>query len=121
MISAAVGGVAGWSINKYEARRPSGEIYYTPSGDKEASRVRDTMPKAGNHFTSYQADQYPDLTYAAENADMRAGRQPEIMQYAHIQKHILDILTYAVRTTKSMDEICEFCQTQKGGQFRWSG
>ena len=68
MISAAVGGVAGWSINKYEARRPSGEIYYTPSGDKEASRVRDTMPKAGNHFTSYQADQYPDLTYAAENA-----------------------------------------------------
>ena len=68
MISAAVGGVAGWSINKYEARRPSGEIYYTPSGDKEASRVRDTMPKAGTHFTSYQADQYPDLTYAAENA-----------------------------------------------------
>ena len=68
MISAAVGGVAGWSINKYEARKASGEIYYTPSGDKEASRVRDTMPKAGNHFTSYQADQYPDLTYAAENA-----------------------------------------------------
>ena len=68
MISAAVGGVAGWSINKYEARRPSGEIYYTPSGDTAASRVRDTMPKAGNHFTSYQADQYPDLTYAAENA-----------------------------------------------------
>ena len=57
MISAAVGGVAGWSINKYEARKASGEIYYTPSGDKEASRVRDTMPKAGNHFTSYQADQ----------------------------------------------------------------
>ena len=26
------------------------------------------MPKAGTHFTSYQADQYPDLTYAAENA-----------------------------------------------------
>lgn len=68
MISAAVGGVAGWSINKYEARKASGEIYYTPSGDKEVSRVRDTMPKAGNHFTSYQADQYPDLTYAAENA-----------------------------------------------------
>ena len=68
MISAAVGGVAGWSINKYEARKASGEIYYTPSGDTAASRVRDTMPKAGNHFTSYQADQYPDLTYAAENA-----------------------------------------------------
>ena len=24
--------------------------------------------QAGNHFTSYQADKYPDLTYAAENA-----------------------------------------------------
>ena len=24
--------------------------------------------QAGNHFTSYEADKYPDLTYAAENA-----------------------------------------------------
>ncbi|MBQ5785929.1 MAG: Do family serine endopeptidase, partial [Alistipes sp.] len=28
----------------------------------------DNTPQAGNHFAAYQAEQYPDLTYAAENA-----------------------------------------------------
>ena len=32
------------------------------------SVVESVLPEAGNHFTSYQPEKYPDLTYAAENA-----------------------------------------------------
>lgn len=67
IVSAAVGGLAGWSINKYSDGRSADAMYYAAAGDGDVA-VRDTMPKAGTHFTAYQADQYPDLTYAAENA-----------------------------------------------------
>lgn len=66
MVSAAVGGLAGWSINKFSASTSPVSAYF-PS-EKSDVAVSDTMPKAGNHFAAYQADQYPDLTYAAENA-----------------------------------------------------
>lgn len=38
--------------------------------DKQEDRVttKTDFPKVGNHFTSYSTDNYPDLTYAAENA-----------------------------------------------------
>lgn len=67
IVSAAVGGLAGWSINKYSEGGSADAIYHAVAGD-DGAVVRDTMPKAGTHFTAYQADQYPDLTYAAENA-----------------------------------------------------
>ena len=67
IVSAAVGGLAGWSINRYSDGRSTDAMYYAAAGDGDVA-VRDTMPKAGTHFTAYQADQYPDLTYAAENA-----------------------------------------------------
>ncbi len=67
IVSAAVGGLAGWSINRYSDGRSADAMYYAAAGDGDVA-VRDTMPKAGTHFTAYQADQYPDLTYAAENA-----------------------------------------------------
>lgn len=67
IVSAAVGGLAGWSINKYSDGKSADAMYYAVAGDGDVA-VRDTMPKAGTHFTAYQADQYPDLTYAAENA-----------------------------------------------------
>lgn len=67
IVSAAVGGLAGWSINKYSDGKSADAMYYAAAGDGDVA-VRDTMPKAGTHFTAYQADQYPDLTYAAENA-----------------------------------------------------
>lgn len=67
IVSAAVGGLAGWSINRYSDGRSADAMYYAAAGDGDVA-VRDTMPKAGTHFTAYQADQYPDMTYAAENA-----------------------------------------------------
>ena len=61
VISAVAGGVTALSVNKYfngEAGASSNPI----------SLWNDTTPQAGNHFAAYQAEQYPDLTYAAENA-----------------------------------------------------
>ncbi len=37
-------------------------------GDRMETAAADGLPTAGSHFTSYQPDGYPDLTYAAENA-----------------------------------------------------
>ena len=56
-VSAAAGGLTAWTV----------------SGDRDGSvayieREVERTPALGNHFTSYQAEQYPDLTYAAENA-----------------------------------------------------
>ena len=56
-VSALAGGVTAWAVG----------------GDREDSvayveRQVERTPALGNHFTSYQNEQYPDLTYAAENA-----------------------------------------------------
>lgn len=56
-ISAAAGGITAWSVS----RASSHGVEYI-----ERDVVR--TPGLGTQFTSYQADQYPDLTYAAENA-----------------------------------------------------
>ena len=63
MLSAAIGGATAWGIsnylNKNNRTSNSSNAITSWSGDSTG---------AGNHFTSYQAEQYPDLTYAAENA-----------------------------------------------------
>ena len=61
VISAVAGGVTALSVNKY--LNDGASASHSP-----ISLWNDTAPQAGNHFTSYQAEQYPDLTYAAENA-----------------------------------------------------
>ncbi len=38
------------------------------SADSTAPALTSSLPAAGTHFTSYQQGNYPDLTYAAENA-----------------------------------------------------
>ena len=61
VVSAVAGGVTALSVNKYingEAGASSHPI----------TLWSDEAPQAGTHFTAYQAEQYPDLTYAAENA-----------------------------------------------------
>jgi len=55
-VAAAAGGATAWVV----AGR-SGSVAYI---EHEVERT----PALGTHFTAYQADQYPDLTYAAENA-----------------------------------------------------
>ena len=56
-VSAAAGGVTAWTVSSN--RKASVEYV-----EREVERT----PQLGNHFTSYQSEQYPDLTYAAENA-----------------------------------------------------
>ena len=61
-VSAVAGGLTALGVSRYM----SGEDAF--SSTDHAALWSDATPKAGNHFTAYQADQYPDLTYAAENA-----------------------------------------------------
>ena len=56
-VSAAAGGFTAWKVT---APR-EGSVQYI---EREVERT----PALGTQFTSYQAEQYPDLTYAAENA-----------------------------------------------------
>lgn len=56
-VSAAAGGVTAWAV----AGSREGSVEYI---EREVERT----PALGTQFTSYQAEQYPDLTYAAENA-----------------------------------------------------
>ena len=60
--AAVIGGVSALGVSKYF----NSNNVVTPL--QTTSSWEETAPQAGNHFTAYQADQYPDLTYAAENA-----------------------------------------------------
>ncbi|WP_290539561.1 trypsin-like peptidase domain-containing protein [Alistipes sp.] len=56
-VSAAAGGFTAWKVSADRG----GSVAYI---EREVERT----PALGTQFTSYQAEQYPDLTYAAENA-----------------------------------------------------
>ncbi len=56
-LAAATGGLTAWAV----VGNRGTEVAYV---EREVERT----PALGNHFTSYQNEQYPDLTYAAENA-----------------------------------------------------
>lgn len=56
-VSAVAGGVTAWTVSGNR----EGSVKYI---EREVERT----PALGTQFTSYQAEQYPDLTYAAENA-----------------------------------------------------
>ena len=63
VISAVAGGATALYVNNYLSNK--GGVL---SSSDITTQWSDEAPKAGNHFTAYQAEQYPDLTYAAENA-----------------------------------------------------
>ena len=63
MISAVAGGATALYVNNYLSNK--GGVL---SSSDITTQWSDEAPKAGNHFTAYQAEQYPDLTYAAEKA-----------------------------------------------------
>ena len=56
-VSAAAGGLTAWTVSADRG----GSVAYI---EREVERT----PALGTQFTSYQGEQYPDLTYAAENA-----------------------------------------------------
>ena len=63
VVSAVAGGATALYVNNYLSNK--GGVL---SSDDITTQWSDETPKAGNHFAAYQAEQYPDLTYAAENA-----------------------------------------------------
>ena len=64
VISAAAGGITAIGVNKYLSQHSSAGVVQ----ESVASMWDRSEPQVGNHFTAFQAEQYPDLTYAAENA-----------------------------------------------------
>lgn len=63
-LSAVAGGFAAIGVDRYFANNNWSEF----ASKAESVSWEDNTPQAGNHFAAYQAEQYPDLTYAAENA-----------------------------------------------------
>ncbi|MBP3483189.1 MAG: trypsin-like peptidase domain-containing protein [Alistipes sp.] len=58
-LSATIGGVTAYGVTKLADNGKQIEV---------VERTVERTPSLGSQFTSYQAEQYPDLTYAAENA-----------------------------------------------------
>ena len=74
-VSAVAGGLTAWRMG---AGKGTPEVQYI---EREVER----NPSLGTHFTAYEADKYPDLTYAAENAvkavvNIEAIQQIEVPQ-----------------------------------------
>ncbi len=62
VVSAAAGGLTAWGVDRYLSHEDAAYRRSVTGSWDDADR------QAGNHFTAYQSEQYPDLTYAAENA-----------------------------------------------------
>ena len=81
---AASGGVVAWSI--LSPAEKNGTHVVTPQSGAVSD---DPFSQAGPHFTSYQAEQYPDLTYAAENA-VKAVVNIEVVQEIEVPERQYD-------------------------------
>ena len=67
-------------------RKKNGTHVVTPQSGAVSD---DPFSQAGTHFTSYQAEQYPDLTYAAENA-VKAVVNIEVVQEIEVPERQYD-------------------------------
>ncbi len=90
-VAAAAGGATAWAV----ADRNASVAYI----EREVERT----PALGAHFTAYEADKYPDLTYAAENA-VRAVVNIEAIQQVEM------------RSRRSYDPFLEFFGMPQRGQ-----
>ena len=77
-VSAAAGGLTAWAVGGEGGQ----SVSYV---EREVERT----PALGNHFTSYQNEQYPDLTYAAENA-VKAVVNIEAIQQVEMPRRSYD-------------------------------
>ena len=67
VVAAVVGGVSAFGVSQYLADKSNDNNQILSFNGADAA-IDDAMPQAGNHFAAYAPEQYPDLTYAAENA-----------------------------------------------------
>lgn len=76
--AAAAGGLTAWGVSR--TANPGVEYI-----EREVVRT----PGLGTQFTTYQAEQYPDLTYAAENA-VKAVVNIEVVQEVEMRRRSYD-------------------------------
>ena len=80
MLSATIGGITAYGVTKIADNERQIEVI---------ERTVERNPALGSQFTAYQADQYPDLTYAAENA-VKAVVNIEAVQEVEMRQRSYD-------------------------------
>ena len=68
VVAVVAGGASAVGVSRYLAGESLSNHYVLSSGGTSEIVSHDAMPQAGNHFAAYAPNEYPDLTYAAENA-----------------------------------------------------
>ena len=103
-MSAAAGGFTAWKVT---APR-EGSVQYI---EREVERT----PALGTHFTSYQAEQYPDLTYAAENAVKAVVNIEAVQQVEMPRRRGYDPFLEFFGIPQGYDEGPQFREQRAGG------
>jgi len=103
-VSAAAGGFTAWKV----AAPREGSVQYI---EREVERT----PALGTHFTSYQAEQYPDLTYAAENAVKAVVNIEAVQQVEMPRRRGYDPFLEFFGIPQGYDEGPQFREQRAGG------
>ena len=101
-VSAAAGGLTAWAV----AGGREGSVQYI-----EVERT----PALGTQFTSYQAEQYPDLTYAAENAVKAVVNIEAVQQVEMPRRRGYDPFLEFFGIPQGYDEGPQFREQRAGG------
>lgn len=97
-LSAAAGGAASWALQQQDQ-----QIAYV-------ERAVEVAPQLGTHFAAYEQGNYPDLTYAAENA-VKAVVNIEAVQQVELSS----------RSPFNYDPFLEFFGIPRGSERRGGG
>ena len=103
-VSAAAGGLTAWAV----AGGREGSVQYI---EREVERT----PALGTQFTSYQAEQYPDLTYAAENAVKAVVNIEAVQQVEMPRRRGYDPFLEFFGIPQGYDEGPQFREQRAGG------
>ena len=103
-VSAAAGGLTAWAV----AGSREGSVQYI---EREVERT----PALGTQFTSYQAEQYPDLTYAAENAVKAVVNIEAVQQVEMPRRRGYDPFLEFFGIPQGYDEGPQFREQRAGG------
>ena len=103
-VSAAAGGLTAWAV----AGSREGSVQYI---EREVERT----PALGTQFTSYQAEQYPDLTYAAENAVKAVVNIEAVQQVEMPRRRGYDPFLEFFGIPQGYDEGPQFREQRSGG------
>lgn len=103
-VAAAAGGLSAWTVARTQEHAPVAYI------EREVERT----PALGTHFTSYQSEKYPDLTYAAENA-VQAVVNIEAVQEVEVPRRGYDPFLEFFGIPQGYDNGPRFREQRAGG------